>query len=251
MPTRRLTVTIPQPCHEDWASMTPLNQGRFCQNCQKTVVDFTMMSDVEVVDWLGKENTCGRFRSNQLGRELTALPVPSRKWDWRPALLGLFAWFSSKTAEAQTSNASIPAQDRAQALPSIIRDSTITPSSVYRGIIVDSISLEPIPGVTVRVAGTSIAKPTGVHGEFEIVLPEGTGTENLSLVVSFIGYMTETIPLKESNSQASNEIRLRLDRASLVEVVVVAGNVQLVRNPPVQQNKPQLNFFQRLKEKLF
>jgi hypothetical protein len=233
--------------------MTPHGEGKFCGSCQKTVVDFTMMSDAEVVNWLGKEHTCGRFRSNQLDRELTAFSVPQRKWAWRTALLGLFAWFSSKTAEAQTLNAkaSAPAQERAHASPPIIPNSAITPSSIFRGVIVDSSSLEAMPGVTVQLSGTSIAKPSGVHGEFEIVLPKGAAKENLSLVFSFIGYITETIPLRELNSQVSNKIRLRPDRAPLSEIIVVAGNVQLVKEPPVQQNKTQPNFLQRLKEKLF
>ncbi len=211
------------------------------------------MTDAEVVNWIYKQkgNTCGRFRENQLGRELITVTLPQRKRAWRAALMGILAWLSSKTAEAQTLNTQTPAQERVQASPSIIPNSAVPSSSIFRGIFVDSSSLEPMPGVNVRLAGTSIAKVSGVHGESEIVLPEGTAKENLSLVVSFIGYMTETIPLKELNSQVSNKIRLRPDRASLKEVVVVAGNVQLVRNPPVQQNKPQSNFLQRLKEKLF
>ncbi len=39
-----LKLSIPKPCHEDWAAMTPNEQGRHCAVCAKTVTDFTQMS---------------------------------------------------------------------------------------------------------------------------------------------------------------------------------------------------------------
>jgi len=41
-------IRIPKPCHEDWATMTPNEQGRHCNACYKTVVDFSSMTDEEV-----------------------------------------------------------------------------------------------------------------------------------------------------------------------------------------------------------
>lgn len=63
---------IPQPCDENWNTMTPAEQGRFCQSCCKTVVDFSNMSDKEVLNILAKApgKTCGRFAEEQLHRPL-------------------------------------------------------------------------------------------------------------------------------------------------------------------------------------
>ena len=41
--------TIPSPCTESWDCMTSTKEGRFCQSCEKTVVDFTRMSDAELL----------------------------------------------------------------------------------------------------------------------------------------------------------------------------------------------------------
>ncbi|MFN8281732.1 MAG: hypothetical protein U0U67_00855 [Chitinophagales bacterium] len=63
---------IPQPCHEDWNAMTENEKGRHCDVCSKVVVDFTNMSDAEVVDYLqqhAQQKTCGHFRSNQLSQK--------------------------------------------------------------------------------------------------------------------------------------------------------------------------------------
>lgn len=49
--------------------MTPEQQGAFCKVCSKVVVDFSKMSDEEVIAYLEKkkeEKTCGRFKASQL-----------------------------------------------------------------------------------------------------------------------------------------------------------------------------------------
>ncbi|MFA6152784.1 MAG: hypothetical protein WC716_15780 [Chitinophagaceae bacterium] len=64
---------IPELCHENWNEMTPESKGRFCGSCQKTVVDFTKMSDEQVKNYLldkKNKNTCGRFYATQIGRPL-------------------------------------------------------------------------------------------------------------------------------------------------------------------------------------
>lgn len=68
-----LILQIPNPCHENWDEMQPEEQGRFCLNCQKKVVDFTTMSDEAVKNYLldkREEKTCGRFLASQIGRPL-------------------------------------------------------------------------------------------------------------------------------------------------------------------------------------
>jgi hypothetical protein len=74
-----LKLSIPKPCHEDWGSMTPNEQGRHCAVCAKTVTDFTQMSDDEVkLFFLNKkqeERTCGRFTNKQLNQITIALPA--------------------------------------------------------------------------------------------------------------------------------------------------------------------------------
>jgi hypothetical protein len=62
-------LSIPNPCPVNWDSMTPNESGRFCDQCQLTVVDFTAMTESEIKNYFqcnyGKK-TCGRFKVNQL-----------------------------------------------------------------------------------------------------------------------------------------------------------------------------------------
>ncbi len=68
---KAIHVQIPEPCHEDWAKMTPTQKGRHCASCEKEVTDFTQKSDEQIVKMLTlNPNSCGRFKKTQLNREI-------------------------------------------------------------------------------------------------------------------------------------------------------------------------------------
>lgn len=67
-----MKITIPKPCHENWNLMTPDEKGRFCAVCSKTVRDFTVASDEEIIETFthSTEEICGNFQESQLNRNL-------------------------------------------------------------------------------------------------------------------------------------------------------------------------------------
>ncbi|QCX37082.1 hypothetical protein FF125_01000 [Aureibaculum algae] len=74
---KQLHISIPKPCHEDWRKMTPYQQGKFCNSCAKTVVDFTKKSVTEIQSFFivnqGKK-VCGRFQQTQLDTITIEIP---------------------------------------------------------------------------------------------------------------------------------------------------------------------------------
>jgi len=78
---KKFELSIPKPCHENWNAMTPAEQGRFCGACQKTVVDFSSMSDREIAQFFKKPagEMCGRFHPDQLDR---AIEIPTKRIPW-------------------------------------------------------------------------------------------------------------------------------------------------------------------------
>ena len=67
---------ISKPCHEDWDAMTPQSGGRYCNECDKTVIDFTGWADDEISTYLSQhagEKICGRFFDDQLNEKLSPL----------------------------------------------------------------------------------------------------------------------------------------------------------------------------------
>ena len=68
-----LQLAIPKPCHENWEEMTREQQGRFCNACATTVIDFTNMSDGELLNFFKDKRSgdyCGRILPQQLDRSL-------------------------------------------------------------------------------------------------------------------------------------------------------------------------------------
>lgn len=65
-------LSIPTPCREDWQQMSPDGRGRFCAQCQKTVIDFSSWSDAALYEFFSKNTgpVCGRFFNTQLNREI-------------------------------------------------------------------------------------------------------------------------------------------------------------------------------------
>lgn len=228
----RPTISIPQPCHESWATMTPTAQGRHCAACNKVVVDFTRMSDAELVAHLGKAagTTCGRFRAQQLNRAL-ALPAAASS-GWRRPVLALAALLGfGAAAQAQVvapPTPSVPttitlgmvAAPQPPALPGL-------PPPTLRGVLLDSATREPLPGVTVLLAGTMVGVATGHDGRFELLLPEA-GAREVTLQFSYVGYrrQKQRVMLPQSNAL---QVLLASDGQWLSGEVVVMGGISASR----------------------
>jgi hypothetical protein len=61
--------------------MTPEGKGKFCDSCQKTVIDFSNMSDNQLAQFFKKpaSSVCGRFHQDQLEREIN---IPRKRIPW-------------------------------------------------------------------------------------------------------------------------------------------------------------------------
>lgn len=92
-------ISIPKPCHEDWNKMNPNTEGKFCNSCSKTVVDFTNMSKDEIHAYFKQksgENTCGHFYASQLEESKVQKPSLFKRVNYfATIMLGLFLPLSS------------------------------------------------------------------------------------------------------------------------------------------------------------
>ena len=86
-------------------------------------------------------------------------------------------------------------------------------TSSISGVVVAKEDNLPMPGVTIRVSGTSTGTQTDVDGKFKIDVSQGA-----KLVASFIGYTTQEIPV---TSQTNYKITLVAEAKALQELVVV------------------------------
>ncbi|MGN8068633.1 SusC/RagA family TonB-linked outer membrane protein [Mucilaginibacter sp. 22184] len=80
----------------------------------------------------------------------------------------------------------------------------------------------PLPGVTVRIKGASIATSTGTDGKYSINVPDG----NTVLVFSSIGYLTQEIAV---GNRKTIDVRLQEESSKLNEVIVTALGISRQR----------------------
>lgn len=87
-------------CNRNWEDMTAVEGGRFCNDCQKKVIDFTNKTNDEIAAYLMSSTTkvCGQFQQPQL-----TAPILNPVWKrWLSAAAMFVAVFMGiKEASAQ------------------------------------------------------------------------------------------------------------------------------------------------------
>lgn len=257
---RSLTIQIPQPCRERWADMQPNEQGRFCANCQKTVVDYTALSDRELVKLLTKssEASCGRFRNEQLNRSLVALnPAATSIWrHWIGLLtLSLFGWQTTRAQQNQSDRPLRPASAQQTsvklnyAVTTIPVRTTIGPEtkSVITGkvMIMDS-SGNPIPVseafVSIEQSGHRWQAFTDSTGAYKLLFPTRLLTSQLTVYARTSSRSQGNITFDASTPAASIAVNDLILEKPAPRKDITGGGICLIQTP---------SRWQKIKRKLF
>ncbi len=191
---------IPQPCHENWDKMSPAQQGRFCQQCSKTVVDFSTMTDQQVLKVLSKESgsTCGRFTSDQLERPFVKESTPLLQSPYRLFLSAFIpAFFSTGIANAQMTVGKLVAVYK-PVCTSMVKGEVINEASnlLITGKVTDN-SKEVLAGTSISIKGKKEMFVANSKGTFEIPFPEGE--DKVTLILSYVGMETKEVKVKRAN----------------------------------------------------
>jgi hypothetical protein len=253
---RFVSLSVPQPCHENWAAMMPTATGRHCAACAHTVVDFTLKTDAEILAHLAGaagSRTCGRFAAGQLERPLQrAVPIaPTARWRaWLAAVVAVWGLRegSSVVAHAQspsewrtrywggpvptTPAADTPVPAPADSVAAVATAETKATDFVIRGVVRDSSEHLGLPGVTVLLKNTQIGVPTDAYGAFELTVPAQyvvNGTAEIQL--GYVGYVSQLHRVAVSRHAPSNRFYLETDVKGMLmgEVVYIAPR----KLPPV------------------
>lgn len=196
-------------------------------SCQKEVVDFTGLSDDQVLNHFhsNKGKTCGRFYRTQLNRRVLPTKEVSRPSLVKMAFGALLAVFSSKTALGQeaapakgTINYEIPKNDLVPITP---KDTRLPNPVTIEGVVIDSTTTETLIGASVLLNNTEIGCSTDIDGRFSLVVPSKHVTDTMSISVSFIGYETKRIWVGTDNTPL--KIELGMDSSVLLGDIVVVG----------------------------
>jgi carboxypeptidase-like protein/type IX secretion system substrate protein len=227
MPTS-LKLHIPEPCHENWQNMTPQAQGRFCGSCQKTVVDFSVMTDKEILEYFSKasQHVCGRFSNDQLNKDLKVTDKKKRfslAYVWNIILATLLmteanAQVKPKLKKPVTINtwegrkmgevAYIPEEPVGAVIP-------VTMS----GTIMDAQNNQPVDGASISIKGASGGTMADTSGIFRLKVEK---KNSLVLEISAIGYETQTRVIDNLTHWQAIQVYLKPAASELQEVVITS-----------------------------
>lgn len=190
---------IRKPCSEKWENFTPTTAGGFCSVCSTDVVDFTTMSDEEIIAHFNKASgkTCGRFRADQLKKyKAVAMPAvrPGARL-LRAGFVGLFVLLISRPGVALPTPTNT---NTTWAYHSVASTDEVLPDDyLVKGIVKDEEG-QPLAGASVYLkSDPKLGTICDANGNFEFPkkLKEGD-----VIVFSFIGYEPkEYVVTKEVN----------------------------------------------------
>lgn len=92
-----------------------------------------------------------------------------------------------------------------------------------RGVVRDASTNDAMPGVNIKVSGTTLGTITDVEGRYSFNAVD----RNATLVFTFIGYVTQEIPV---NGRTTVDVAMTSDVTGLSEVVVVGYGTTMRRN---------------------
>lgn len=66
--SKHMQVQIHDPCHENWNQMSMTDKGRFCISSSKELIDFSMMTNHQILNQISKSSggICSHFNKEQL-----------------------------------------------------------------------------------------------------------------------------------------------------------------------------------------
>lgn len=217
---KAIQLNIPQPCHENWNAMSPKEQGRYCGSCQKTVVDFSVMTDKEIVDYFSKatHNVCGRFSGTQLNKDLPLIKKKKRfsfAYLWNFLLATFLVTETNAQVKPPKKTITVKQDPRPATLmgkPAMLVGDTViaelpdlAPPKDITGTVTEEGTGWPMPWVTVMIKGTDKVTHTDSSGNFHLSVEN---KNHVIITFSNVGHITQTRLLNDQTNWEDMKVAL-------------------------------------------
>ncbi len=192
---QKLQLSIPEPCHENWQQMTATEKGRFCNACAKEVVDFSKMTDIQVLNYfttITNENVCGRALPEQLDRTISRTDTPKKKLFWYWNYIIMFFMLFGKGNAVKAQGGIRPGTEITPVKQNDIRGQMVageTGSRVISGKVTD-IDGNPISFASIKIKGTNTGVSADANGVYMIKV-----SHNDILIISGASFMSIEVPV--------------------------------------------------------
>ena len=230
MKRQNYILNINNPCNQDWKSMTKSNTGKFCSNCSKTVIDFTLLTDQEIIKIVEQTpKLCGRLNQQQINRSLETKQQTNNSRLYK-TLTGLVLLTSTINSFAKINSSSkieivsitneevnTPPQEKEKTEP--ITDNL---KNVIQGKVIDKSSKEPLPAATVLFKNTKTVTTTDFDGKFKLIIPDSLLTDKIHIIISYVGYENTEITINKATlPQNKDFFIIPVEPVLMGEIVVI------------------------------
>ena len=209
-------------CGEDTGAMLDHDGNKFCQQCQKTVIDFTQWPEEEIIRYFeqNRGNTCGMFGKSQLDRlnsQLQPSPSPAKHRLVASFLGGALALGPLAKAQVNIAKDEVAISQR-QSEGHFIDKTKVEVGfpEFSSGFVIAKKNVNPTPSSTLFFSGTILADKNelqegiSIHvfsqkgylgetfsdeqGKFQLSLAQGPNLEDLTMRISQDGFDELVIP---------------------------------------------------------
>ncbi|MCP9198851.1 carboxypeptidase-like regulatory domain-containing protein [Gramella sp. GC03-9] len=220
----RNRIELINACDQDWNAMKSLGENKFCDKCQKQVIDFTGVRKKEIIEKLKVSGAvCGKLNPSQI----QGLSARNRKRNHTISKQTLskitfFIGFGSmigltEPVIAKPNSYKLEQLDKAN-WQSVLPVKTINDSITVKGKITD-LNGEAIPGTNVILKDSRIGTQSNLKGEFIFKIPVEKIKDKNYLIISFIGFKTEEVRFYRKNRYFN--IQLTEDNTPLGGIALV------------------------------
>ena len=222
----KINIQIDKPCSEDFKSFKQTDKGGFCNSCKKNVVDFTKISDQEILNYFSSEKnkTCGLFLESQL-KSYSNSNVSLNKSKsstfassvFGISLVSILSFTNGFSQQKTNTTETIKVENGTtkQNSDSEVSNEEFTVS----GIVSDQFL--PLPGANIYLKNENIGISADIDGKF--TFPKKLKTGDV-LVVSYIGYNDQKIIVKSKNESITMIYDVKLDNCQRIMMGEVKTN---------------------------
>ncbi|GGD11511.1 carboxypeptidase-like regulatory domain-containing protein [Hyunsoonleella pacifica] len=181
---KNFSISISNPCSEQFSQFQKTQTGGFCNSCKKEVIDFRQMSDTQIIDYLNnrQHGICGFFKSSQINRSMeNSKPHTNTFKLWNIAAIVILSLFSLQAIQAQEKMGKIKTETKA-----IVDNAQLT------GIVEDESG--PLAGANILLKGSKVGAIADFDGKFKFPKPLQQGD---ILIISYIGYEPQEVVIKQ------------------------------------------------------
>lgn len=185
--------------------------GKFCNTCNKTVIDFSILNDNQIKSILDHAHgkVCGRINISQVNRPLE-LTDKTSKYSLNKIFLGfsLTTIFNSSLSSKTSINPIVSFYSTDKLIDQNISRTVTDTLRSFTCKILDSKTKEPIPYVPILIKDLDLTLQSDSNGAFVFSVPSSFKHNTLEVRANYIGYETKTFYIDLTRDKTNIETHM-------------------------------------------